>query len=1003
MENVIKLSDVFQLNSNEKFRMASIVELQKYIRFQLSQLKTENKHHEFETLCRYFVKARICSNIIPATGPVGSGGDQGRDAESFRTYIQASPIANSTFIGLASEKTMVMCCSLKEEIEGKIKEDVITVTSSGTTVDDVYFFCEANLPVAKRHKLQDWAKIEHHVHLEIMDGQGLSELLADLEIFWIAEQFLAVPLEMCPRARNEENTYGDYRKIWLVEKRTPSNIADFIQIKYAMREAIFEANARPDLSSWIKVMELFLEKEIPTHLRRKAIYEICVAALRGQNRLSERKDLIDEYFAEIAEINDLAELKNVATLLSYCSSATMLGAYVEDAKVLYERTTTLKNHLDDLLNHIPNSGTKCRLLDIRGFVAAFVYRDGPEPKMPEFSDSITYWNLLLDEVPKAPLYPLEELSDLLVKMTEVINVDTKYKALMRRTDDLLAERSGDFLPAEKCRDRAVILLDRGDYLGAIRELHTAKVKWFSAETLRGSLLSIMILAECYQQMGLLYAAKYYCAAAAYLSWHADDDRFRSYLSRTLVRMAAYAFQNGEWFAFAIIMDAGLIAHNSFDLDPWEFTEHKELPGVLSNSLVALTILKRFAPNAHSELERLINKWQVPPDLKEAFDDMLVNDGYWKTASDADVLAKLSKDSYGQPCSDLGQTRTVTWRALGITWTVSFKNDFKTILISEEIISTIQIITADIAGNDLLLLPTSVRAEIEVTDEKDYEVENVSNNKEGIWKVRVPKEWIGDKNHKEDLRKNNDAFAIGLFADCSAIESGEFTEILESLFSEGLPSKTFVVGAYSDLYLHVVDQTEFKNLLRQNFTPLFAAKDFVHQEHPSLRWNDSIAQKYSKADAKEFLKNRYEKAIRPIRKSLPIWMNDSGFAEKINKLRARGFKDWMIVLIISTMAANYRANKLYGNFSLEVAMTKTRNLMAKEESEDDLNVPLGIFTDEAIEVQINMTYGAIANTWGLEVRNKCPDFQAWAELLNKRFRNNLDDISHDDMFKKDHAA
>jgi hypothetical protein len=49
------------------------------IRFALARLSERNAHHEWEHVCRHLTRERICSNILPATGPVQAGGDQGRD------------------------------------------------------------------------------------------------------------------------------------------------------------------------------------------------------------------------------------------------------------------------------------------------------------------------------------------------------------------------------------------------------------------------------------------------------------------------------------------------------------------------------------------------------------------------------------------------------------------------------------------------------------------------------------------------------------------------------------------------------------------------------------------------------------------------------------------------------------------------------------------------------------------------------------------------------------
>ena len=158
------------------------------IRFELGQLSVLNKQHDFEHICRHLARARICSNILPATGPVSAGGDQGRDFESFRTYLKTSPIASSSFIELASDGPIAFTCTTteKKKLVRKIKSDVAVIMGGGEPVIDIHYFCTEDLPVAQRHDLQKWAKANHNIHLEIYDGQAISELLSSRETFWIA-------------------------------------------------------------------------------------------------------------------------------------------------------------------------------------------------------------------------------------------------------------------------------------------------------------------------------------------------------------------------------------------------------------------------------------------------------------------------------------------------------------------------------------------------------------------------------------------------------------------------------------------------------------------------------------------------------------------------------------------------------------------------------------------------------------------------------------------------
>ena len=127
-----------------------------HIRFALDQLSARNAHHEFEHLCRHLARARICSNILPATGPVQAGGDQGRDFETFYSYLNSNSIDSSLFIGNAGDNLIAFACSLEKKPDrknGKIVKDVDTILESGSNVDRIYFFSNQDIAVAKRNQV----------------------------------------------------------------------------------------------------------------------------------------------------------------------------------------------------------------------------------------------------------------------------------------------------------------------------------------------------------------------------------------------------------------------------------------------------------------------------------------------------------------------------------------------------------------------------------------------------------------------------------------------------------------------------------------------------------------------------------------------------------------------------------------------------------------------------------------------------------------------------------
>ena len=69
-------------------------------------------------------------------------------------------------------------------------------------------------------------------------------------------------------------------------------------------------------------------------------------------------------------------------------------------------------------------------------------------------------------------------------MMKFLGEDERFLKITQRTDELLTKRSSGYVAAEKCRDRAMAYYERGWYLYAIKQLHQAKIQWFSGNPAR---------------------------------------------------------------------------------------------------------------------------------------------------------------------------------------------------------------------------------------------------------------------------------------------------------------------------------------------------------------------------------------------------------------------------------------------------------------------------------------------------------------------------------------
>ena len=165
--------------------MSEIRALTQQIRYSLSNLSAQNRHHDFEAICRHFSRRRLGLNIIPATGPVSAGGDQGRDFETYEILPEIVPKNDGKII---SGTAAFACTIQKDDIPTKAKDDVKKIIEKGGKVDIIYFFSLENLVLSKRHELQKWAQDTYSVKLELFDGEFLAENLADKDLFWIAQE-----------------------------------------------------------------------------------------------------------------------------------------------------------------------------------------------------------------------------------------------------------------------------------------------------------------------------------------------------------------------------------------------------------------------------------------------------------------------------------------------------------------------------------------------------------------------------------------------------------------------------------------------------------------------------------------------------------------------------------------------------------------------------------------------------------------------------------------------
>lgn len=975
--------------------MATLDQVISRIRFELGQLTALNKQHDFEHICRHLARLRICSNILPATGPVSAGGDQGRDFESFRTYLNASPISSSSFIGLASEGPIAFACTTtgKDKLVQKIKSDITTVMGPGEKVIGIHYFCTEDLPVAKRHELQKWAKTNHNIHLEIYDGQAISELLSSRETFWIAERYLGIPAEFYPPlpADGDEKWYRDLLDLWKKPDYPPDNYADFTQIKSALRHATYTESFKNDVTFWLNLMASLALNTPLESLKRKVTYEIAVASLRGLGTLIGHEQQLREYFNDIPSLSQLSDIEDTNVLLTFC-----IGAYRQNTVQLEEtELSTWKNQIIDKieseLNATENPDRRCTLLRERAHLYII---PGPRAEdTPNIDRAISCWLELSSIVEHAFLFPLDNFSDQLTTLLSLpiaINEHPDFHEVTRLVDELLEKRYGGFIAAEKCRDRALALYEKGELLQALNEIHIAKIKWFADETIRGSILATLFAARCYQELGLAFAAKYYALISSYIALNSDDEAISRYAPAALTDVAFSDYTQGAFCGFFEFSDVGLLAFRAFSRQQNPPDVISEVERTVFHSTIVRIISEHLAPDFLDFVNRRISNWEG---LKEYFDELVpLAEREWKDITLPQLWKKLEDQMLGRPFSDVGKDRTVRFTALGVTWDFKWDNTYELTSGAEETLAILQIILADLASIDLCLLRTTVNIEIGVTTDNKILIESVPSNELIRYRIKIPL----DKEHDYE---EGELFGIvsAILSDISLLPREQFMSHLESALRQGLSGKTLFVQRFKTLYCRFINASDFELSDRKSKSVPKIERTFNPVLHHQLDWYGGPGPGYSKESAEEQLQNRYSHSIAPIRHTLSRLLQSPLFVDTVTNLKKDGWLDWHILLSVALATVNYRINKrLDPRDNLDKYRRQFMDMLYQEEDPNLELVPLSEFTKDKLRFHLHGSMISTLRNLGLESHQQTPDFNAISDFLGQRYNYWTDDVEHPDF-------
>nr|WP_315051732.1 hypothetical protein [uncultured Brevundimonas sp.] len=973
--------------------MQNRVEVRDFIRYQLSKLGERNSAHVFEQLCFELARARHVRNLLPATGPVQAGGDQGRDFESFRTGLGNAGLGSSSFLSLISDDVVVGACTLQRgDTAGKIRRDLKTIFGIGERPARIIYFCEQGIPVASRHKLQGHCRGVYGAELEIIDGEAIADQLADPDTFWIASQYLSIPAETWPRDDTDE-AYADLRRRWIGDRDVPVNHADFLQLKEGLRSATREELHRPDILQWLEIMRAYLKASASERFRQKARYEIAVAELRGRGNLDPALDLVETYFERLAGAEPVpADILDAAVLATFCWGAVLHGQTRLERVKLIAWIKAVRAILGRKLAAVERRGDRCTLLEAAAVISGIPLEGAAQDST--FDATISAWLAVLDAAEQTPFYPIWHVAEFVERMAPVMASRPAWRQLRNKVDELTRNRSGGHAVAEQSERRGFDYLEAGRLLLAIDEFQRAKVGWFSGERLDSSLRLMQQLADCYAELGLVLAARYYAAGATYLALHSDDDDVRALLPGAAFQLVRVLRAGGETLSSLSMMRQALSMHFTLEKRPTELEAHPMFKAALEESAIGYAVVRRLAPNVIPLSDGIVDDWPLAPRDLQQFRGLDTDaDSPWQAIPEAELLDLLERELGRSPLEDLGPIRTHVWSALGVEWTLRFRNEADAAAAALGLGAVLQVLQVEMAHNDLQVIPDTVVIDVSLGDVRRPGVATFCESG-ATWEIVLPTKGPPAGTGEEEFYEQF-SVAATMLGQVTALSSDAYLALIAETMEREAALRAYSVRPARELMTFVAAQIEIAETLAATpSVPL--ARRLAPKQPPELAWREVLAPGYSPEQAREMIQNRYSQAWSTARPSLTRAFADPGVRDRVRDMRADGLLDWQILGVLWNVLCQAQV-EAGGRLDIDRLGPAFMARSQRPERPDDPVVDLFVIDAARLEGQRHSANVSALRAWGLTLNRGDVGAEGLRRFLDVRLRQAFDDIPHEDLF------
>lgn len=999
--------------------MGNNLRLIQFVCFALNSLGDTNGHHDFEKIAYAFARHRLATNLLPPTGPVSAGGDQGRDGETFWSGL---PGVSSTSVGRASVSPvpMVLACTTQTaNVPTKIRQDLAKIAGSGSPVERVAYFTVTPIPLAKRHELIAEAATNFSLLLEIFDAQAIAENLADPDLFWVAEHFLHIPGDMRPEVVQESdlpNWYIRDRAMRQSPNWTPSlGVGEFVTLRDLARWALFEEDARTDLGDWLMQLAVLARASPNQDVRLRALYELTVLSLRSSGSFVTANQFAIQYFDELIEVDaDPSMLDDAVTLLRYCYGSwfrreTTFSYF--DLDKIYSR---LDSAVSSRLDASPASNLRAYLLALRinlSFMAVYpedaeitaddrefyertrntrISGVSPLPvalPVRNLDRAMHTIDVLLHHLPQSPLFPIAKVADVFQALTLTAVGHPDYRRISRALDSAVGRQAGAAAEAALANKRALLFLEAGQHLMALEEVHAAKLNWWHGDHLLESIEMMQLASRIYSRMNFHLAAKQYAVMAANVAAPSPELDLKPHISQGLFTAASADYEAGQWMTGNANMYVAALAHAAHSENPYDVGAHEELEAALQKEALKLVVARQSFPEYVTYLEGNLAKAGLLDVANSMADEV-----DFEEASATRVVDHFDAAGSSRPFADAGERREYRWWYQGQRWEFRCENSRTEVLAAERIIAAVQILQIELLREDCLWVPGDVQVFV-TTDAL------VTAREVGFTFTQGAREWSlvvepVSSLTEQEFFLNLAAVAASILSRFTLLTDSDFMSAFKNAWGSGAGHKISSGRPYDEC-ADFIPNDSYALMAALEVTPFwqsFAARPVVVA--PEMELLSGPHRLYNRGRALKLIRARYEGSIKICRFTLAGMLDDAYFKQQLRLQKQSGWLDWQIFVTVANAVGNHRVRLAGVDPADATQRNRLSELMRAHENSHEAVEPATLFADVGLIPMRDIAMASVLEGYSLRMPTGLVEMDGVYLILRRRFAFFIDDVPHE---------